>query len=131
MQKQLQNLLLETVSYNDATNENFYHGFMLGLCALLDSVYYVSSNREAGEGRFNIQLVPKKKDFPGVLMELKSEKHCAPEHLADLAEEALNQMELRKYDVEMKRQGVNDVAKYGVAFCGKKVEIATRLTYME
>ena len=128
LRKQLQKLLLETVSYNDAANESFYHGFMLGLCALLDDVYYISSNRESGEGRFDIQLMPKIEGFPGVLIELKAGKQCSSESLVDLAEEALNQMELRKYDVELKRQGVNDVAKYGVAFCGKKVEIATRLT---
>lgn len=128
LRKQLQKLLLETVSYNDAANESFYHGFMLGLCALLDDVYYISSNRESGEGRFDIQLMPKREGFPGVLIELKAGKQCPSESLVDLAEEALNQMELRQYDVEMKRQGVIDVAKYGVAFCGKKVEIATRLT---
>lgn len=125
LQKQLQKLLYETVSYNDAANESFYHGFMLGLCALLDSVYYVSSNREAGEGRFDIQLMPKIKKFPGILIELKSEKRCLSDQLSDLAETALKQIELRKYEAEMKRQGVNDVAKYGVAFCGKRVEIAT------
>lgn len=127
LQKQLQKLLIETVSYNDAANESFYHGFMLGLCALLDAVYYVSSNREAGEGRFDIQLMPKKEGLPGVLIELKSEKKCLPENLAELAEKALNQMEYRQYDIDMKRQGVNDVVKYGVAFCGKQVEIATKL----
>lgn len=127
LQKQLQKLLLQSVSYNDAANESFYHGFMLGLCAMLDSVYYLSSNREAGEGRFDIQLIPKKKGFPGILMELKSTKNCLPERLEELAEDALNQIELRKYDEEMNRQGVNKIVKYGVAFCGKKVEIATRI----
>lgn len=128
LQQQLQQLLLEAVSYNDAANESFYHGFMLGLCALLDDVYYISSNREAGEGRFDIQLMPKKNDFSGVLIELKSGKQCSPEQLSCLAEDALNQIELRRYDAEMKRQGVKNVAKYGVAFCGKMVEIATRFT---
>ena len=126
LQKQIQKLLIQTVSYNDAANESFYHGFMLGLCALLDSIYYVSSNREAGEGRFDIQLMPKKQGFPGILMELKSGKNCLSEQLGDLAEDALKQIELRKYDKEMNRQGVNEIVKYGVAFCGKNVEIATR-----
>ena len=126
LQEQLQKLLIETVSYNDAANESFYHGFMLGLCALLDGIYYVSSNREAGEGRFDIQLMPKKQGFPGILIELKSGKKCLPENLVALAEEALNQIENRKYDMDMKRQGVNEVVKYGVAFCGKQVEIVTK-----
>lgn len=85
----------------------------------------MSSNREAGEGRFDIQLVPKKKGLPGILVELKSTKNCLPERLSELAEEALIRMELRKYHEEMNRQGVNEVVKYGVAFCSKKVKIAT------
>ena len=93
---------------------------------MLDGIYYVSSNREAGEGRFDIQLMPKKQGFPGILIELKSGKKCLPENLVALAEEALNQIENRKYDMDMKRQGVNEVVKYGVAFCGKQVEIATK-----
>lgn len=126
LQRHLQELVLQSVSYNDAFNESFYHGFMLGLCVLLDSVYYVSSNRESGEGRFDIQLMPKKQSFPGVLMELKYEKSCGEDRLTFLAESALDQMELRKYDEEMKRQGVAEIVEYGVAFSGKKVEIAIK-----
>lgn len=125
LQKQLQKLLLQSASYNDVANESFYHGFMLGLCAMLDSVYYVSSNREAGEGRFDIQLMPRKKELPGVLIELKSGKNCTEEKLVELANEAIKQMEIRKYDEEMKMQDVSEIVKYGVAFCGKRVEIAT------
>jgi hypothetical protein len=67
--------------------------------------------------------MPKRKSLPGVLIELKSGKQCQQEQLVCLAEDALNQIELRNYDAEMKRQGVSDIVKYGVAFCGKKVEI--------
>lgn len=59
----IQTLLTQSVSSFDTAGENFYHGFMLGLCALLDSVF-VSSNRESGDGRYDIQLKPMKKIFP-------------------------------------------------------------------
>ena len=72
--------------------------------------------------------MPKKKMFPGILIELKSGKYSSPEHLEELAKMALNQMEIGKYDSEMKRQGVKEVVKYGVAFCGKKVEVVMETT---
>ena len=54
---------------------NFYHGFVLGLCALVNDSY-VTSNRESGDGRYDIQLMPKNKHLPGILIELKAEKDC-------------------------------------------------------
>lgn len=125
LQEQLRKLLLQTVSYNDAANESFYHGFVLGLCAMFDSQYYVTSNRESGEGRFDIQMKPRKTDMPGILIEVKAEKECNEELLKNKAKKALEQIELKKYDTDMQMKGVNQIFKYGVAFCGKKVEIAT------
>lgn len=74
LQKKLQEFLLQTVSFYDTTNENFYHGLVLGLCAMMDNYYIVSSNRESGEGRYDIQLMPKKTKLPGILIELKAGK---------------------------------------------------------
>lgn len=58
----IQTLLTESVSSFDTAGENFYHGFMLGLCVLLGN-FFVSSNRESGNGRYDIQLKPLKKIF--------------------------------------------------------------------
>lgn len=59
----LQPLFLDIITENkhtgDRKGENFYHGFMLGLCALLGD-FFVTSNRESGEGRYDIQLKPLK-----------------------------------------------------------------------
>ncbi len=125
LQTELRKLLLHTVSYNDAASESFYHGFVLGLCAMLDNQYYVTSNRESGEGRYDIGLMPRKKELPGIIIELKSEKIGTEEHLKCLAKEALEQIEIKKYDVDMKMQGIHEIYKYGVAFCGKKVEVVS------
>lgn len=70
---QLEKLLLQSASCYDTVGENFYHGLVLGLCAMLDRHYYITSNREAGEGRYDIQLLPRDNRFPGVLLELKAE----------------------------------------------------------
>jgi len=118
----IQRLLVQSVSFFDAAGENFYHGFMLGLCALLGG-WFVSSNRESGDGRYDIQLKPKKKGLPGILIEIKACKNCPEEKLKALSETALQQIEDKKYDTEMTAEGIETIYKYGVAFSGKKVEI--------
>lgn len=120
---QLEKLLLQSVSCYDTMGENFYHGFVLGLCAMMDKYYYISSNRESGEGRYDIQLLPRNKKFPGVLLELKAVKNYNETELKALSDKALQQIRDRKYDTEMKKMGVDHIWMYGVAFCGKHVEI--------
>lgn len=125
LQKQLHQLLMRMVSYYDTSHENFYHGFLLGLCALLDNKYYVTSNREAGKGRFDIQLMPKKLNLPGILIEVKSVKNCTEKALEKLAQEAMEQNYNLHYDEDMKSKGVKEIYSYGVAFCGKDVAVVT------
>ena len=126
LQKQIRKLLLQTASCFDTANETFYHGLVLGLCAMMDNRYYVSSNRESGEGRYDIQLIPKAKDMPGILIELKAAKGYSAERLEALAQEALEQIEALSYDTDMTTRGVKTIYRYGVAFSGKTVEIAMR-----
>lgn len=118
----MQSLLANSVSSFDTAGENFYHGFMLGLCALLSNAY-VTSNREAGDGRYDIQLMPKNTVLPGILIELKAEKHADAEQLKRLAAVALKQINDKNYAADMQSHGVKTIYKYGVAFSGKKVEI--------
>lgn len=118
----LQTLITQSVSSFDAAGENFYHGFMLGLCALLGGSF-ISSNKESGDGRYDIQLKPVKKNLPGILIELKAEKNCSGEQLKKLSETALQQIIDKKYDTEMTNEGIKTIYKYGVAFSGKNVEI--------
>ncbi|WP_293686473.1 AAA family ATPase [uncultured Phascolarctobacterium sp.] len=118
----MQSLLANSVSSFDTAGENFYHGFMLGLCALLSNAY-VTSNREAGDGRYDIQLMPKNVALPGILIELKAEKHADAEQLKKLAAVALKQIHDKNYAADMQIHGVKTIYKYGVAFSGKKVEI--------
>ena len=123
LQTALQSFLLRTISYNDASSEAFYHGLVLGLCAVLDNRYAVASNREAGAGRFDIQLTPLSPSLPGVIMELKHQKGANGAALEKLARAVLLQIDERRYDAELKAQGVTNVLKYGVAFCGKDVRV--------
>ena len=120
---QLEKLLLQSVSCYDTVGENFYHGLVLGFCVMLERYYYITSNRESGEGRYDIQLLPRDKRFPGILLELKAEKNCEAEDLKKLSLKALQQIKDKKYDMAMITAGVEHIWKYGVAFCGKQVEI--------
>lgn len=122
LKSSIQTLLMQSVSSFDTAGENFYHGFMLGLCAILGGSY-TTSNRESGTGRYDIQLFPKSNRLPGILIELKAEKNATKDELKKLSETALNQILEKKYDTEMITKGMKTIYKYGVAFSGKHVEI--------
>lgn len=124
LQENLQKFLWQTVSYYDTQGENFYHGLVLGLCAMMDSHYAVTSNREAGEGRYDVQLMPKMIGLPGIIIELKYKKDVDEEELRNISRDALKQIDERKYDTQMKEAEISSIYKYGVAFSGKRVEIA-------
>lgn len=125
LQNVLKKFLLETVSYYDTLKENYYQGLLLGMTGLFTNTYYVSSNRESGEGRYDIQLQPKTAAMPGIIIEIKTAKDATEEQLKALAAEALAQIESKHYDTELMAHGITTVYKYGIAFSGKKVEIAT------
>lgn len=118
----ISNFLIQSVSAFDAAGENFYHGFMLGVCALFGNSY-VTSNRESGDGRYDIALSPKVSNLPGIIIELKAEKNCNENELQELAKTALKQINDKKYDTELKLKGVKTIYKYGAAFSGKHVAV--------
>ena len=118
----ISNFLIQSVSAFDAAGENFYHGFMLGVCALFGNSY-VTSNRESGDGRYDIALSPKVSNLPGIIIELKAEKNCNENKLQELAKTALKQINDKKYDTELKVKCVKTIYKYGVAFSGKHVAV--------
>lgn len=64
LQSLLEDLMLKSISTMDGASEAFYHGMMLGLCAVLGSQFKVRSNRESGLGRFDIELLPMVKGIP-------------------------------------------------------------------
>ena len=115
-------IMLNSISCFDHADEAFYHGMILGLLITFESGYRLTSNRESGFGRFDIQLNPKDSNLPGVLMELKATK-TENDDLSALARTALAQIEEKKYETELRAEGVKDIIKIGIAFCGKKAEV--------
>lgn len=82
LQDALQKLLLNSISAFDYAHENFYHGLVLGIRAVMNNLYHVDSNRESGHGRYDIQFRPFDKKMPGVIIELKVLRNdTAEEHL--------------------------------------------------
>jgi len=122
IQEHLEKFMLSTISSFDTTNEAFYHGMMLGLCAVLSINYQVYSNRESGLGRFDIMLLPRKKELPGFIFEFKYTKEES-DGLEALADEALEQIEDKKYEAELRDAGVEDIVKMGIAFRGKEAVV--------
>lgn len=78
-------------------------------------------NRESGYGRFDLAIIPKDVEKTGVIMEFKVAASEAD--MSDKAKEVLQQIEEREYMTEFRRRGIRTVWKYGIAFCGKKVEV--------
>ena len=123
LQKALETFLLQTISFHDAANEVFYHGLILGMCAVMDHRYRLTSNRESGDGRFDIQMLPLSKKLPGILIELKTDKNCSEKQLEALSKIVLKQINDRTYSAELSAMGVSTILKYGIAFSGKKARI--------
>jgi hypothetical protein len=122
LQSLLEDFMVKSISSIDGANEGFYHGMMLGLCAILGNRYKIRSNRESGLGRFDIQLMPLAKGMPGFIFEFK---HTKDEHtdLSALADSALQQIEAKKYDTELRDNGVNLIISIGIAFRGKSAVV--------
>lgn len=122
LQALLEDFMVKSISSIDGANEGFYHGMMLGLCAILGNRYKIRSNRESGLGRFDIQLMPLAKGMPGFIFEFK---HTKDEHtdLSALADSALQQIETKKYDTELRDNGVNSIIRIGIAFRGKSAVV--------
>lgn len=122
LQSLLEDFMVKSISSIDGANEGFYHGMMLGLCAILGNRYKIRSNRESDLGRFDIQLMPLAKGMPGFIFEFK---HTKDEHtdLSALADSALQQIETKKYDTELRDNGVNSIISIGIAFRGKSAVV--------
>lgn len=130
-QKQLQKYLTQTISVFDTDKEGFYYGLMLGLYAVLNNIYSIKSNREAGDGRFDIQMEPFNKVDPGIVVELKvlhnpktTDEMDINKQLDDLSKTALKQIDEKKYTQEVMGNGITHFLKYGISFYKKYAVVA-------
>lgn len=127
IQQELTMFLGETISVFDtkARNEEkeiFYHGILLGILKNY-SGWVVKSNRESGDGFADILLKPKNPDA-GIIVELKYARSL--HDLDQACERALEQIEDRRYDTELREDGRNDILAYGIAFCRKRCKVVVK-----
>ena len=125
VQSGFETYLMKLASFYDTGkgSEAFYHGFVLGMTAILIPRYDVRSNREAGCGRYDLAAIPLEPHGAGFLLEFKTAD--TEEELETKAQEALAQIGTRAYLAEFEARGIRDVHPYGIAFCGKRVRVAS------
>ena len=110
-----------TTTAGDTQDERFYHAFILGLLVSMEGTHTVRSNRESGDGRPDVTILPRRPGLPGVVIEFKRPKGKAP--LATSARAALKQIETRRYTTEIEAAGASVVQRFGIAFSGKEVAV--------
>jgi hypothetical protein len=107
--------LFETISYNDY-KEDFYHGFILGILQNIGG-YSLKSNREAGLGRLDAVMLPSQRSKPYIILEFKITDSW--KGLGGACDDALAQIDERRYTEEPMGMGYMNVIRYGVAFWKK------------
>lgn len=118
----LQNEVISSLSYFDTDkDEKYYKVFLIGIFVALMNDYVRLSERESGHGRADLILEPKKKENPGYIFEFKVAK--SEEELESYAEEGFEQIEKKKYDIELINRGVTEIIYIGLAFYKKKLKM--------
>lgn len=125
LQKKLSKLLDECTSSWDLVNrENSYHMWILGMLSTLSGSHKVTSNREAGDGRFDIAVTTVGgKKLRNYVFELKKSNKIAA--LKDDAEEAIRQVEEQRYQKFFKNK--YDMVIIGLAAHKKKIEVKIKI----
>lgn len=127
-EERLKRVMLQTLSSWDvATNkqEAFYHGFMIGLTAALTETCELKSNRESGEGRYDVMIIPYDVKRYAIILEFKAIEVEEEEKLTKAAEKALQQISSHQYSQDLKQRKIANILMLGVAFCGKQVKVAS------
>lgn len=111
--------LRRTISIRDTfvkkkLKENFYHGILLGLLGSQDT-WGISSNKESGDGYSDI-LVEIDREGTGIVIEMK---YAEDGNLEAACKEALEQINTKRYEEELREEGIDHILKYGIA-CYKK-----------
>ena len=125
-EKKFQVLVRQMFSFMDVgsdTAENFYHAFVLGMLVGLKDMYYVNSNRESGYGRYDIMLEPIDKKGNSFIIEFKVLENDEEKTLEDTINNAIKQIEEKKYEENLRERGFTTITKMVFAFKGKEVKI--------
>ncbi len=123
----LQEFVENSCSSHDVRKDDFewrIHMFVLGLLAGLADRYIIQSNRESGDGRYDIMLMPRDSKDPGILIEFKKAKDSEQATLAAAAQEALEQIKALDYGTQLRTfEYHGPIICYGIAAHGKHLVV--------
>lgn len=109
----LNDILLRSISYFD-NQESFYHGFLVGLL----NDYEVVSNRESGNGRFDVCVLPE--NILGTVVLIECKHSISEDDLIDDAKEGARQIIEQKYLEEHRFKKYENAIGYGMSFYKKQ-----------
>lgn len=109
----LNDILLRSISYFD-NQESFYHGFLVGLL----NDYEVVSNKESGNGRFDVCVLPE--NILGTVVLIECKHSISEDDLIDDAKEGARQIVEQKYLEEHKFKKFEKAIGYGISFYKKQ-----------
>ena len=131
-----QNMVLESISFHNTTlnmrkeegkevdelaySKVPYQMFMLGFLTSMQDKFFVTPEQESGLGRADILLEPRNKNGVGYILEIKAARKN--NRISNLAKRAHKQIDSKIYETELRKRGVVDIVKIGIAFRGKEVE---------
>jgi len=119
----------DTFSYFDINGEpeNVYQSYVLGLLAIIGDDYIIKSNRESGEGRYDILLIPHDKTKFGIVIEIKQivrnekeDNETFIKKIDDKIKEAKKQIDKNKYYMELIDNKISKIIKLPIVFAGKE-----------
>ena len=127
MEHALTEYMGKTISIRDSfaksIRENFYHGLLIGILGS-QGAWKATSNKESGDGFSDILLEVNEDDLRiGMVLELKYSK--TENALDKECDDALQQIEDKNYDQELREKGYTKILKYGIAFYHKKCRVKT------
>ena len=113
----LNDILLRSISYFD-NQESFYHGFLVGLL----NDYEVVSNKESGNGRFDVCVLPE--NILGTIVLIECKHSISEDNLIDDAKEGARQIVEKKYLEEHRFKKYENAIGYGISFYKKQCYVA-------
>ncbi|MBQ8708719.1 MAG: AAA family ATPase [Succinivibrionaceae bacterium] len=123
VQNIINDMLINFISVRDASHESFYHGFMAGVLSIATSnEIQMTSNQESGDG-FHDLILTNDNDLSAAILEFKKTKDKRPVEWIKLCEKAMEQININRYDFNLKQDGYDRILKYGIAFHGKSCKV--------
>ena len=129
-----ENMTKRSLSYFDPVGDEpelFYHALVLGMLVSLNSTHMIKSNRESGFGRYDVMIIPRDKSKLGIIIEFKQLHDKIDKTLEIAASNALQQIDKKQYELEMRDMGITNIIKLAIAFKGKEALIKKQIDILK